>query len=321
MKASVVGIYGAYFQVRPEGSQQVLLAKPRGKLRLREKTSGYLTPRERHLVTIGDVVEIQVDERKDAEGNILQVFPRQNSFQRATVYQKQTLGANLDAVIVINAVDCPFFNSGLLARLLVETALCKIKPILILNKMDYLKQGIKPEYRQAVDIMKYFEEKRFSVFYEIFDNGISPALRHEIKQGRYLAFGESGVGKSTFINQMMGKKIQATDMDEIILKGRHVTTNPVLYEMAGGIELIDVPGIREFGLMHRTRTEISAGFPEFDDLTCRFDNCLHLDEPDCGVKMALEEKRFPAFRYEQYINIMRSMIEHWKPRRGDMRRQ
>jgi ribosome biogenesis GTPase len=108
-------------------------------------------------------------------------------------------------------------------------------------------------------------------------------------------------------------------MEEIILKGRHVTTNPVLYDLAGGIELIDVPGIREFGLMHRTKFEISSGFPEFHDIQCRFDNCLHLDEPDCGIKYAVENKVFPYFRYEQYCNIMQSMLENWKPRRGDMR--
>jgi ribosome biogenesis GTPase len=322
MKATVVGIYGAYYQVRPESlKNQIILAKTRGKLRLRKKSGVYLEPKERHLLTIGDVVEIQVDDGEKAEANILQVYPRQNSFQRATIYQKQTLGANLSAVIIITSVDCPVFNGGLAARLLVETALSKIKPILILNKMDYLEKASKPEYEQALEIMRYFEKNKFSVFYETFSQSISSTLRKEITPGRYLAFGESGVGKSSFINQMVGKKIQATDMNEIVLKGRHITTNPILYEMTGSIELIDVPGIREFGLMHRTKFEISAGFPEFEDIECRYDDCLHLDEPDCGVKAALEQNTFPQFRYEQYCHIMRSMLEHWKPRRGDMRNQ
>ncbi|MDH4262602.1 MAG: ribosome small subunit-dependent GTPase A [Spirochaetia bacterium] len=322
MKATVVGIYGAYYQVRPEGehfSRKIILAKTRGKLRLEKKTTSYLEPRERHLLTIGDVVEIQVDDGEKDEANIIELYPRKNSFQRATIYQKQTLGANLTAVIMISSMDCPVINGGLLARLLVETALCKIKPILILNKMDFHDKNKKTEYIHALEIMQYFEKQNFRVFYESFNNGISKKLRNEITPGRYLAFGESGVGKSTFINQMLGKKIQATDMTEIVLKGRHVTTNPVLYEMEGSIELIDVPGIREFGLMHRTKFEIASGFHEFNDIKCRFDNCLHLDEPDCGVKLSLQQHDFPQFRYEQYCNIMKSMLENWKPRRGDMR--
>jgi len=324
MKATVVGIYGAYYQVRPEVTDQenknpVILAKPRGKLRLGKKNHAYGEPKERHLLTIGDVVEIeQENDRHDA--NIIRLYPRENSFQRATIYQKQTLGANLTAIVIILSVDLPTFNSGLLARLLVETALSKIPPVLILNKMDFLEKSRKPEYQQTLEIVEYFKQKQnFKVYYETFCTGISTLLRSDITSGRYLVFGESGVGKSTFINQMAGKKIQATDLQEINLKGRHITTNPVLYEMAGGIELIDVPGIREFGLMHRSKHEISAGFPEFRDMVCRYDNCLHLEEPDCGVKSSMENNTLPKFRYEQYRNIMGSMLEHWKPRRGDLR--
>jgi len=331
MRATVVGIYGAYYQVRiedggPENgfenskSGKIILGKTRGKLRLKNEPAVYGRPRERHLLTIGDAVEIELAGNQEGEANIVKLYDRKNSFQRATIYQKQTLGANLSAVIVISSVDFPEFNGGLLARILVETALCKIKPVLILNKMDLPKKNPQPRYDEVIKIMEYFTgQLNFSVFFETFSDGISGALRKEISSGRYLAFGESGVGKSSFINQMMGKKIQAVDMGQIVLKGRHITTNPVLYEMAGGIELIDVPGIREFGLMHRTRFEIAAGFAEFEDLKCRYDDCLHLDEPDCGVKAALEQNHFPKFRYEQYTNIMRSMMEHHKPRRGDMR--
>ncbi|MDH4200935.1 MAG: ribosome small subunit-dependent GTPase A [Spirochaetia bacterium] len=323
MKATVVGIFGAFYKVRLENqTNQIILAKIRGKLRLRDKKISYFEPQERHPLTIGDIVEIYHDnEQNDKEVYISEIYPRRNSLRRSTAYQKQTLGANLDGVIIISSLDLPSFNEGLMVRILVESVLSQIKPILILNKMDLMHKNVEKQeqYTRPVTIMKYFKETGLNVFFETFATGIGTELRKSVKKGRFIAFGESGVGKSTFINQMLGTKIQAVDDQDITVKGRHVTSNPALYRANKNFELIDVPGVREFGLMHRLATEISGGFPEFKKHECRYGNCQHLDEPDCGVKNALHNKEYPEFRYQQYLSIMESMTETRKPRRGDFR--
>jgi ribosome biogenesis GTPase len=320
MKATVVGIYGAYYEVRPHDySDRVILAKIRGKLRLSEKNSSYFHIHERHLLTIGDDVKIQYSGENESEAYILEVFPRKNSFQRATVNQKQTLGANLDAVIIFSSLDFPPFNNGLLTRLIIEADLSKISSIVVLNKMDYYETEKKELYEMVLEKVRYLQGIHIKVYFETIVKGISKELKNEIKKGRFLAFGESGVGKSSFINQMMGKKVQVVDPDEIGLKGRHITTNPVMYELQGGIELIDIPGIREFGLMHRSPLEISGSFPEFDGLKCKYVNCLHINEPDCAIKENVSCQKIPEFRYNEYANIVKSMGEKWKPRRGDYR--
>lgn len=325
MLATVVGVYGAYYRVRTgevrndDHENNVLLAKPRGKLRLKSPKKSYFEPPERHVLAIGDTVEIAIGKENPQEASITALCPRKNCFQRATVYQKHTLGANLTGVIIISSLDKPLFNEGLLARLLTECSLSEIEPVLILNKMDYFDKK-NPGHQNTEKIFSYFEDNGYHVFRESFQKQISAGLKKKIARGRFLAFGESGVGKSTFINAILGQKKQAVDESDIMLKGRHITTNPVLYICSPKLELIDAPGIREFGLMHRSKSDIAKGFKEFIPYQCRYENCLHLTEPGCSIKDAVESGELPEFRYQEYCNIMDSMNEKRKPRRGDFRK-
>jgi len=322
MEALVTGIYGSFYQVELPGKKPVrYLAKIRGKLRL-PGGGDKMARRGEHPLTIGDMVEIQlVDSPKnEIQGYIMSLYPRRNRFQRTSHSRTQLLGSNLDGVIAIFSLKFPYFNEGLLSRLVVEARLQGIPLVIILNKIDYLAEANGDQFQGVFDLLDHYKGLGFKVYRESFKKGISPSLKKEFKSGRYLFFGESGVGKSTLINLLAGKELQRTDQEGERIRGRHVTTNPVLVSK-GKLEIIDVPGVREFGLLHYTVQEIQNGFDEFRGRSCQFANCLHYAEPSCGVKDAVKNEEIPYRRYQSYLSILESIDEKYKPRRGDYRNQ
>jgi len=326
MRASVTGIYGAYFLVRlEEGPREPILAKPRGKLRIRGNQV-----RGEHMLAIGDRIEVQLlDEEKESGKDeefgayILEALPRENSFRRASPVRTQILGANLDCIVFVTSIDDPPFNEGLLGRIQVEATLSHIPLAVVLNKTDLKEKNPekKEEYAIIEQKLEYFKQFGVVIFYESLHHGLSASLQSFFTQGRYLTCGESGVGKSTLLNSFAGNALQVVGETGQTGMGRHTTTNPVLYEFPGGVEIIDIPGIREFGMVHREPASLSGGFADFAPYSCRFDNCLHINEPDCGVKDAVTQGIIPEARYRFYEQLVTSCSERYKPRRGDYRRE
>lgn len=324
MKALVAGIYGAYYLALPEGAQaKPLLAKVRGKIRIDGPGSQFKL-RNRHPLAIGDHIKIRREESHDSEieAVILEVEKRRNSFQRAGFSSLQILGANIDALFFIASLTSPPMNMGLLSRLLVEAELSKIEPVIIVNKID-LAEKLSPQKKRAIEQnLHTLESLSYTIFRESLHQGISPELRRFIGPGRYLAFGESGVGKSTFLNSYARGNLQAVSEVGVSEKGKHTTTNPTLFRFetgeGGPVEIIDVPGVREFGLSHREAREIGEGYRDFRPLECKFRNCLHLQEPQCGVVEAVTKGVVSSERYRSYLQIMASLDQKYKPRRGNL---
>ena len=346
MRGHIAGVYGAYYQVRiapvetspgtnPEitSEQQtgrLVLSKLRGKFRLQEKDS--IQGREAdNPLAIGDEVEVQLlkgsgavkeNGPKEAEASIEKIYPRRNCFIRSSHNRLQMLASNLDCVIIINSLDNPLFNEGLLYRILVETELNRIPAIIVLNKTDFLKganQQEKEIYQVTYEKVDYLSKLDYIVKKETFVKRVSADLRKKLSGKRLIAFGQSGVGKSTFVNTLVGHELQSTKEIGAHKKGQHTTTNPIMYTTSDGMEIIDVPGIREFGLLHRSKAEISQGFREMNNLQCRFDNCSHIKEPGCMVNDALENGTISSSRYKSYVHILNSLLHPDKIRRGDYR--
>ncbi|MCX7632240.1 MAG: ribosome small subunit-dependent GTPase A [Turneriella sp.] len=323
MQALIAGIFGAYYHVLPftenNGKRQYherRLAKPRGKLRIeyREKNTGYNKLHE-SLLAIGDIVTVEEDTKNLDILAISAVAERRNAIYRASFERQQCLAANTDGVIVFTSFTMPDFNHGFVERCLAEVQIAGAAAILLVNKIDLYHE---PEPEKEA-ILGYYHNCGIPVYRESVLERISEKLKSHLTEGIWLLLGQSGTGKSTFMNRLLGENLRAVGELSQVQKGRHTTTNPALYfsKHHEHLALIDVPGLREFGLRHRSPQELRLGYPDFLRFPCRFENCLHCDEPDCGVKTALAEGKIPAFRYNAYRAILATLQEEFKPRKGD----
>lgn len=322
-RALVAGVFGAYYHVllfsdaagKPVFGER-LKAKTRGKLRIdyREKNLGYNKLRET-LLAIGDIVEVSADGNNPDTMVIEAVEKRRNAIHRASFGRQQCLAANVDGVVVMASIHSPDFNLGFVERCMAEITIAGVDVVLVVNKFDLIAE---PDTNTAA-ILKYYESAGFPVFRESIISGLSPELASRLGQGTWLLLGQSGTGKSTLLNRLLGEERQVVGEVSLIEKGRHTTTNPALYYSPrhAHLVLIDVPGLREFGMHHREPHEIRLGYPEFAGFPCRFENCLHLNEPGCGVKDAVETGKLPEFRYRFYVSMLDTVKESFKPRKGD----
>jgi len=310
----IAAVYGAFFHVLSE-ENQILLAKPIGKLRVKKKET-------RHSICIGDEVEYRLNSQQDStdiQAVITNVLPRKNFVGRSDLYKTQVLASNVDLVAVVLSLFHPTANFGFLDRVLAECEMRNIEAIIIINKYDLLKDKkisvlISDKYLDELNNrIKEYKQLKYEVLLTSFVEAISNKLYNKISGKTVLLTGLSGVGKSTFLNKFAGKKIQQVDEDIIKFKGRHITTNPVLYVSSDNTRLIDTPGLREFGLYHWTPLELQNGFVELHGIQCQFNDCLHVNAPNCGIK----ESKISQKRYDSYCSILNALKEKYKPRRGN----
>ncbi|MBV6493951.1 MAG: putative ribosome biogenesis GTPase RsgA [Turneriella sp.] len=322
-RALIAGIFGAYYHILPfiehEGKRIFLprlKAKTRGKLRIdyQEKNVGYKKLRET-LLAVGDVATISYDEKNLETAVITGVEARHNAIHRASFGRQQCLAANVDGVLVMASILSPDFSLGFVERSLAEIHIAGAKAALIVNKYDLVKKRID----ETENIFNYYEKIGIHVFRESVKISLSEKLRNFLIQGTWLILGQSGTGKSTLLNRALEGDIQSVGELSLIEKGRHTTTNPALYfnPKQAGLVLIDVPGLREFGMHHRDAHEVKQGFPDFTSYACRFENCIHLKEPGCAIKNAVEAGDIPQFRYRSYVSMLDTVSEDFKPRKGD----
>lgn len=338
LKAVIAGVYGAFYHVRilnekdiPEsfrsfalvqkGHGAVFLAKPRGKLRLdaKSKNAGYnVIPQM--LLAIGDYIDVEFTKQSSDTDTLLSItafHERKNSMHRAAFARNQCLAANLNHVVIMTAYAEPAYNPGFTERVLAESVIAGIDTAIVLNKED-LKKNLSDEILAVInERISFYSSFGIHIFHERLQETVSDNLRSYLHNGRSLLVGLSGSGKSTLLNKISGEKIQQTAEVSDIKKGRHTTTNPIAYLCDDNIELIDVPGLREYGLQHRNLTQLRMAFPEFYDYPCRFENCSHKNEPGCGVQLAVNEGKIPAFRYQSFLSLTEGLSESYKPRKGD----
>lgn len=344
LPARVVGIFGAYYIIKDLNNGEEFLSRLRGKLRLnshRDKNTA-----TRNFLAIGDEVfysllpknnfsQEHIGKKKSAKEKSLapqkqsvqavieKVVTRINVFERMDTKRKQILASNIDCVILILSWNQPNFNSGFADRVLAEAFINELPVLLIINKAD-LSAGLEMQEKKDIqEKIETYSKLPLEVFSESLTLGLSLPLQNFLETTtwkRFLLVGQSGCGKSTFLNRVCQKQLAVTADIGVSGKGRHTTTNPTLYRWQEK-EIIDIPGIREFGLMHHPAEEIVKGFPEMSNAVCRFENCRHLEEPDCQVKEKVKEGSIAFFRYHSYKNIVNDLQQNFKPRRGDYRLQ
>lgn len=273
---------------------------------------------------VGDRVLLgQVNDAED-EGDgvgsqkycVVRVLPRKSELKRPgprdSFYKQQTLAANIDQVVIVASVTQPEFNYGFMDRFLLAANLNDLPFVLVLTKMDLLPNG---EADLSEDIRDFMSIADKVIPVSVKSGTGLEELRAELNGKSSVFSGQSGVGKSTLVNALVPEaELETGEVRERDGKGRHTTTSSSLFDLpledfpAGGI-VIDTPGIRSIGLMDmeaETLAKIFPGFFEGDLFTCKYSNCIHVKEPGCAVRAAVEEGKISKARFASYIRILNS---------------
>ncbi len=288
--AVIAGPYGLLAFVCMNGEQFVARVDER----LTNGKTSFLAP--------GDDVLV---ERRGDEWFVQAVAPRRTRLSRPAIMKNrpQTLAANVDVLVVVAAAKHPAFRPGLVDRFLIAAQRGGVEPILCVNKMDLVQNAPEPveAYRRLG--LPVFETSCAE------EQGIAQ-LRDYLTGKTGVFSGHSGVGKSSLVNALdPSHGIVTSGVSESTSKGRHTTTSARLYELEGGIRIIDTPGIRELGLWEVTPETVGKYFPEIAEAAehCKFRDCSHTHEPHCAVQEKMESGDISRLRYESYLRIRDSV--------------
>lgn len=301
MKGIVIKSTGLWYTVLTDDGKRI---ECRMKGRFRTKGIKSTNP-----IAVGDRVEVE-PEANEEKGVITIIEERKNYIVRRSInLSKQThiIAANIDQAFLIATLINPKTSLGFMDRFLATAESFRIPVIIVFNKLDIYNDKEKEELK---NLMKMYSNIGY-ICYAIstFNNTDVAFLKSLMKDKVNLLSGHSGVGKSTFINALEpGLNLKVSKISDTHNKGTHTTTFAEMFELSTGGFIIDTPGIKELGITEMQKEELSHYFPEMRALLneCRFDNCLHLNEPNCAVIKAVENGEIAESRYRSYLSIMQS---------------
>lgn len=268
-------------------------------------------------IAVGDYVDYELDESSDkVTGTIHNIHERRNYIVRKSVnlsHQMHIIAANIDRVFLLVTVNNPPTTFSFIDRFLVTAEAYGIEAVLVFNKIDTLDEN-------SLDEQLYMQHVYQEIGYKCLRVSSTQMKGiEELKQlmiGKVSMFsGHSGVGKSTLVNALEPSlHLKTNEISEQSKQGQHTTTFAEMYDLSFDARIIDTPGIKGFGMVNMEPSEISGYFPEFFKLQdqCKFNNCLHKEEPHCAVKKALENDEIAWSRYQTYLKILEDDDEHYR---------
>jgi ribosome biogenesis GTPase len=268
-------------------------------------------------IAVGDIVDFEVEIGNDNEtGVIHKIHDRTNYIVRKSVnLSKQThiIASNIDQVFLLITIDNPPTSTSFIDRFLVTAEAYQVNTILLFNKVDTYEE-------QTLDEVRYLAHVYRKIGYECI--GISAETGKYLDQVKALMIdkvsmfaGHSGVGKSTLVNAIEpGLDLKTKSISSQHSQGQHTTTFAEMFDLSFQAKIIDTPGIKGFGIVDMDKEEVGDYFPEFFELkhNCKFNNCLHKEEPKCAVKEALEKDEVSYSRYRSYLQILEGEDEHYR---------
>ena len=309
MTGTVYKSTGSWYTVKSDGGD-FIECRIKGKFRMKGIKST-------NPIAVGDVVDFELDETSDkVTGSIHKIHERKNYIVRKSVnlsHQMHIIASNIDRVFLLVTVNNPPTTFNFIDRFLVTAEAYGIEAILVFNKIDTLDETTLDEqlYMQHV-----YQEIGYQCLRVSSTEMKGVEKLKDLMVGKVSMFsGHSGVGKSTLVNAMEPTlHLKTTQISEQSKQGQHTTTFAEMYDLSFDARIIDTPGIKGFGMVDMDPSEISGYFPEFFKLQdqCKFNNCLHKEEPHCAIKNALEKDEIAWSRYRSYLKILEGDDEHYR---------
>lgn len=260
--------------------------------------------RSTNPIAVGDRVKWSMED--DGRGVISEIEPRENYIIRKSINlskESHIIAANLDQAFLFVTVHAPQTSTGFIDRFLVTAEAYRIPVSIIFNKMDTYNQ----KWLDKVDALeKLYTSIGYPCHRVVATSHEGVAYLSKLMKDKItLLSGHSGVGKSTLINSLEDMDLKTDEVSDSHNKGKHTTTFAEMYLLKTGGYVVDTPGIKGFGIIDMEKEELSHFFPEMRNLLnqCKFNNCMHINEPGCVVKEAVQEGRIWESRYINYLSL------------------
>ncbi len=303
MQATVYKSTGSWY-ITKNDQGEVFNARIKGKFKIDQITST-------NPIAVGDIVELENEEDTDSTV-ITEIYERRNYINRVSPHNKHQhhiVAANLDQSLLFATLKEPKTSLGFIDRFLIISEAYHVPAIIVFNKADLFG---KKELEKMALIKQIYEPIGYLVkTMSLEKNEGTEEVKALLKDKITLLSGHSGVGKSTFINYLFPDlKLKTQDVSGWSGKGMHTTTFAEMFDLPFGGKIIDTPGIREMGLVDISKNELAQYFPEMRAVMndCQFNNCMHINEPGCAVKNAVNNDSIHSERYLSYLNILDSII-------------
>ena len=304
MQGVVIKSTGSWYIVKTEDGE-LLNCRIRGKFRMQDIKST-------NPIVVGDKVLLSQEEDSFL---IDELFDRKNIIVRKSVnLSKQThiLASNIDQAILVVTMQSPQTSTGFIDRFLVSAQAYGVDVVILFNKTDLYDKATLALLKERRSI---YEKIGYRCLSKSTLNDDLSDIKKLMKAKVNVISGHSGVGKSTLLNSIQPNlNITTQEISEQHQQGQHTTTFSEMHDLDFGASIIDTPGVRGFGLIEMDKYELGDYFVEFFKLKsdCKFNNCLHINEPKCAVKLALENGEIAPSRYKNYLNMLEQDEESFR---------